>query len=58
MFEPDITREDQLKAAYRLRNKEIAFSPYAKETAEKYALYRQSDNTLMARIFTIKHKAI
>lgn len=30
MFRPDITTADQLKAAYRLRNKEIAFSPYAK----------------------------
>lgn len=29
-FEPDITLEEQLKIAYRLRNKEIAFSPYSK----------------------------
>ncbi len=35
MFEPDITKEDQLKAAYRLRNKEIAFSPYTKQPAEQ-----------------------
>jgi uncharacterized protein (DUF488 family) len=35
MFEPDITKEDQLKAAYRLRNKEIAFSPYIKQPAEQ-----------------------
>ncbi len=36
MFNPDITEKDQLKEAYRLRNKEIAFSPYKKEAAEKY----------------------
>lgn len=35
MFEPDITKEDQLKEAYRLRNKEIAFSPYTKQTVEQ-----------------------
>ena len=35
MFEPDITKEDQLKAAYRLKNKEIAFSPYSKQPAEQ-----------------------
>ena len=35
MFEPDITKEDQLKAAYRLKNKEIAFSPYTKQPAEQ-----------------------
>jgi uncharacterized protein (DUF488 family) len=28
IFQPDISREDQLKAAYWLKNKEIAFSPY------------------------------
>jgi hypothetical protein len=36
MFEPNVTLEDQLKAAYRLRNKEIAFSPYEKQPEEKY----------------------
>ncbi len=35
MFQPNITTEDQLKAAYRLRNKEIAFSPYTKAPAEQ-----------------------
>jgi uncharacterized protein (DUF488 family) len=30
MFNPNITRDDQLKAAYRLRNQDIAFSPYSK----------------------------
>jgi uncharacterized protein (DUF488 family) len=36
MFEPNVTLEVQLQAAYRLRNKEIAFSPYTKEPEEKY----------------------
>jgi uncharacterized protein (DUF488 family) len=36
MFNPDVTIEDQLSQAYRLRNKEIAFAPYAKEVVEKY----------------------
>jgi uncharacterized protein (DUF488 family) len=36
MFEPDITPDDQLEVAYRLRNKDIAFSPYAKELVEKH----------------------
>lgn len=27
MFHPNVTRDEQLKVAYRLRNKEIAFSP-------------------------------
>ena len=36
MFNPDITAEDQLREAYRLRNKDIAFSPYSKDGAEKY----------------------
>lgn len=31
MFNPNISLNDQLKAAYRLRNKEIAFSPYSKQ---------------------------
>lgn len=31
IFQPDITTNDQLKCAYRLKNKEIGFSPYAKE---------------------------
>ena len=36
IFEPNVTLEDQLKAAYRLRNREIAFSPYEKQPEEKY----------------------
>ena len=36
MFQPNISREDQLKVAYRLRNKEIAFSPYSKTQPENY----------------------
>jgi uncharacterized protein (DUF488 family) len=36
MFNPNISIDDQLKAAYRLRNKEIAFSPYSTEAAEKH----------------------
>ena len=35
MFQPDITLDDQLKAAYRLRNKEIGFSPYSKQPQEQ-----------------------
>lgn len=35
MFQPDITTDDQLKVAYRLRNKEIAFSPYKKPVSEQ-----------------------
>jgi uncharacterized protein (DUF488 family) len=35
MFQPNITLEDQLKVAYRLRNKEIAFSPYSKQPQEE-----------------------
>jgi len=31
MFQPNITTDDQLKVAYRLRNKEIAYSPYSKQ---------------------------
>ena len=31
MFQPNVSLEDQLKVAYRLRNKEIAFSPYLKQ---------------------------
>ncbi|MEO8148360.1 MAG: DUF488 domain-containing protein [Bacteroidia bacterium] len=31
MFQPDVSLDDQLKAAYRLRNKEIAYSPYSKQ---------------------------
>lgn len=34
MFRPNITFSDQLKAAYRLRNKEIAFSPYSRQQQE------------------------
>lgn len=36
MFEPNVTLEEQLNVAYRLRNMEIAFSPYAKEPEPKY----------------------
>ena len=35
MFQPNITLDDQLKAAYRLRNKEIAYSPYSKQPKEE-----------------------
>ena len=35
MFQPNITAEDQLKAAYRLRNKEIAYSAYSKQAQEE-----------------------
>jgi uncharacterized protein (DUF488 family) len=34
VFEPDITLQDQIKAAYRLKNKEIAFSPYTHNPEE------------------------
>ncbi|MBE9465901.1 DUF488 family protein [Dyadobacter subterraneus] len=34
VFEPDITIVDQIKAAYRLKNQEIAFSPYTHNTEE------------------------
>lgn len=36
MFNPNVTLEDQLKIAYRLRNKEIAFSPYSKLPKVEY----------------------
>lgn len=36
MFNPNVTLEDQLKVAYRLRNKEIAFSPYSKLPKVEY----------------------
>lgn len=32
----NVTLNEQLKVAYRLRNKEIAYSPYANEPEEKY----------------------
>ena len=35
LFEPDITVEDQLKAAYRLKNKEIGYSPYSNNQKEE-----------------------
>lgn len=35
MFQPNITLDDQLKAAYRLRNKEIAYAPYSKQPQEE-----------------------
>lgn len=34
LYEPDITREDQVAAAYRLRNRDIGFSPYKKDGEE------------------------
>ncbi|SRR5258706_1940710 len=36
MFQPNVTLDNQLTVAYRLRNKEIAYSPYAKEPEERY----------------------
>lgn len=33
-FEPDVTIQDQIKAAYRLKNQEIAFSPYTHNSEE------------------------
>jgi uncharacterized protein (DUF488 family) len=33
-FEPDVTIQDQIRAAYRLKNQEIAFSPYTHNTEE------------------------
>jgi uncharacterized protein (DUF488 family) len=36
MFNPNVSKDDQITEAYRLRNKEIAFSPYKKEVTEKY----------------------
>jgi len=35
MFNPNVTLYDQLKEAYRMRNKEIAFSPYSKLPQEE-----------------------
>ena len=35
IFEPDITADHQLAAAYQLRNKEIGFSPATPETEEQ-----------------------
>lgn len=35
LFEPDITIEDQLKAAYKLKNKEIGYSPYTNNQKEE-----------------------
>jgi uncharacterized protein (DUF488 family) len=35
MFNPNVTMDDQLKEAYRLKNKEIAFSPYSKLPQEE-----------------------
>ena len=35
MFNPNVTFDDQLKEAYRLKNKEIAFSPYSKLPQEE-----------------------
>lgn len=36
LFKPDISKDDQLKVAYKLRNKEIAYSPYTQEPEERY----------------------
>ncbi len=36
MFQPNVTLEDQLNVAYRLRNMEIAFSPNVSEPDPKY----------------------
>lgn len=36
IFEPNISVDDQLKVAYKLRNQEIAYSPNAKEPEENY----------------------
>jgi uncharacterized protein (DUF488 family) len=35
IFEPDISVETQIAIAYKLRNKEIAFSPYSTEAIEQ-----------------------
>lgn len=35
IFQTDVSADDQLKAAYRIRNKEIAYSPYTKAPAEQ-----------------------
>lgn len=35
MFNPNISSEEQLKEAYRLKNKEIGFSPYSKLPQEE-----------------------
>jgi len=35
MFNPDVSLEDQIKAAYRLKNKEIGYSPYSKQQSQE-----------------------
>ena len=35
MFNPDISIDDQLKAAYKLKNQEIGYSPYGKAPEEQ-----------------------
>lgn len=35
MFNPNVSLDDQLKEAYRLKNKEIGFSPYSKQPQEE-----------------------
>ena len=35
MFNPDISVDDQLKAAYKLKNREIGYSPYANTPEEQ-----------------------
>ncbi|SEJ73322.1 Protein of unknown function, DUF488 [Dyadobacter koreensis] len=34
VFDPDVTIQDQINAAYRLKNQEIAFSPYTHNSEE------------------------
>lgn len=36
MFQTGITPADQLKAAYRFKNKEVAFSPYSRQAEENH----------------------
>jgi uncharacterized protein (DUF488 family) len=36
IFQPNVSRQDQLNVAYRLRNMDIAFSPYARGPDPKY----------------------
>ena len=36
MFQPNVSIQDQLNVAYRLRNIDIAFSPYSKDPVERH----------------------
>lgn len=36
IFTPNVSVGEQLRVAYELRNKDIAYSPYAKEPEENY----------------------